>query len=80
MENDQPGGFKINSITSGSVPAKMGLRNGHVITGVNDREITGPDQAAEFFQTLAAGGDITIKVRKSRGVRKHSRSIRLSIE
>jgi hypothetical protein len=62
------------------IEPKMGLRNGHVITGVNDQEIMGPDQAAEFFRTLAEGGDITIKVRKSRGVRKRSRSIRLNIE
>jgi len=80
MKNDQPGGFKINNIANGSVLAKMGLRNGHIISGLNDQEITSPDQAAEFFQTLADGGDITIKVRKGKGVRKRSQFIRLNIE
>ncbi len=58
----------------------MGLRNGHIITGVNDQEIAGPDQAAEFFQTLAVGGEINIKVRKGRGVRKRAQLMRLNIE
>jgi general secretion pathway protein C len=80
MQDDQPGGFQIKNIASGSVLAKMGLRNGHIITGVNDEEITTADQAAEFFKTLADGGEISIMVRKGKGVRKRSQLIRLNIE
>jgi type II secretory pathway component PulC len=48
------------------VLAKMGLRNGVVITEVNGETITGPDQAVMFFQTLKEGGDIAIKYRRRR--------------
>jgi type II secretory pathway component PulC len=58
----------------------MGLRTGDLITGVNDQEITSPEQAAEFFQTLKQGGDVTIKVGKGRGVRIRGRLIHLKIE
>jgi PDZ domain-containing secreted protein len=58
----------------------MGLRSGDLITGVNDKEITSPEQAAEFFETIKKGGDVTIKVGKGRGVRIRGRVIRLKIE
>jgi len=48
------------------VLAKMGLRNGVVIREVNGEAITGPDQAAMFFQTLKEGGEIAIKYRRRR--------------
>jgi len=79
-QGGESAGFKLTNIAPGSILAKMGLRNGHVVTGVDDEIITGPDQAAGFFQRLKEGGDINIKVRKSRGVRRRSRSIHLKIE
>lgn len=72
--------IQVGKIESGSILAKMGLRNGHIITGINGQEITTPDQATEFFETIADGGDVTIKVRKGRGVRKRSQIIKLNIE
>jgi len=82
LKKDQPAGFKIGKIAPESVLTKMGLRNGDVITGVNDVAIRSPDQAAEFFQRLKEGGDVTIKVRRRRGVRRRAYSplIRLNIE
>ena len=80
MKNDQPSGFVISSIPSQSILRKMGLKNGVAILGLNDEAITSPDQAAEFFQTLADGGEMTIKVRKGRGVRRRTRFIHLNIE
>jgi general secretion pathway protein C len=78
-QGDQPAGFQIKNIESGGLLAKMGLRNGHIITGINGQEITTPDQAAKFFETIADGGDITIKVRK--GIASHrTKLIRLNIE
>ena len=80
MQDEQPAGFIISKIPRGSILTKMGLRNGYVVTQLNDQEITSPDQAAEFFSTLAEGGEVTIQVRRSRGVRKRSRQINLNIE
>ncbi len=80
MEGDQPAGFKIGKIPRDSVLAKMGLRSGDVITGVDDQDITNPEQAADFFKRLAQGGETTIKVKKGRGTRRRTRVIQLNIE
>ena len=80
MQGDEPAGFIISNIPRGSVLTKMGLRNGYVVTQLNDQAITSPDQAADFFRTLAEGGEVTIQVRRSRGVRRRSRQINLNIE
>ena len=80
MQGDQPAGFIIRNIPRGSVLTKMGLRNGYVVTQLNDQAITSPDQAAEFFRTLAEGGEVTINVGRSRGVRRRPRQINLNIE
>ncbi|MBW2705936.1 MAG: hypothetical protein JRD84_06485 [Deltaproteobacteria bacterium] len=80
MQNDQPAGFIISKIPRGSILTKMGLRNGYVVTQLNDQEITSPDQADEFFRTLAEGGEVTIQVRRSRGVRRRARQINLNIQ
>jgi general secretion pathway protein C len=76
MKDDQPTGFKIASIDSQSVLKKMGLENGDVISGVNDEAVTGPEQAADFFQKVAEGGEVKIKIKR----RRRTRFISLNIE
>jgi type II secretion system protein C len=76
----KPTGFRLGRLPRDSILIEMGLRTGDLITGVNDQDITSPEQAAEFFQTLKQGGDVAIKVRKGRGVRMRGRVIRLKIE
>jgi len=80
MRAGKPAGFRIGKLPANSILIAMGLRSGDLITGVNDQDITGPAQAAEFFQTLKQGGDVTIKVGKGRGVRIRGRVIHLKIE
>ena len=80
MRAGKPAGFRIGKLPAESILVAMGLRTGDLITGVNDQAITGPEQAAEFFQTLKQGGDVTIKVGKGRGVRIRGRVIHLKIE
>ena len=80
VQSGKPAGFRIGKIPAESILVQMGLRTGDLIAGVNDQAITSPEQATEFFQRLKQGGDVTIKVRKSRGVRVRSRLIHLKIE
>ncbi len=80
MQDDEPAGFIISKIPRGSILTRMGLRNGYVVTQLNDTVITSPDQAAGFFKTLAEGGEVTIGLRRSRGVRRKARQINLNIE
>lgn len=42
----------------------MGLCNRDVITAVNDQPITGPEEAAEFFEGLSEGGEVTININR----------------
>jgi type II secretory pathway component PulC len=35
-----------------------------VIVGVNDLDITGPDQATEFFKALTQEGEVTILLQR----------------
>ena len=76
MQGDQPAGFRLGNIQRDSVLRKMGLRSRDVIVGVNDESITDPAQAADFFQTIAEGGEVTIKLKR----RRRTRQIRLNIE
>jgi type II secretion system protein C len=75
IKGNQISGFEINNIPADSVLLKMGLRNRDVIVGVDDEEITSADQIQDFFQKVAAGGEVTF--RSKRGQR--TRHIRLSI-
>jgi len=73
---DQPAGFMIGSITPQNVLRKMGLRSRDVITAINDEAVTGPEQAAGFFERLSQGGEVTINFQR----RRRDRQIRLNIE
>jgi general secretion pathway protein C len=57
-------GFRITGFESNSIFSKMGLRNGDLLTSVNDQEIAGPQEAASLFETLREGGDIDLTVRR----------------
>jgi general secretion pathway protein C len=76
MQGEQASGFRITRIPRDSVLRKMGLRSRDVIVGIDDETITGPDQAADFFQRLAGGGEVTIKLKR----RRRTRQIKLNIE
>lgn len=80
MRSGRPAGFRIGKLPRDSILIAMGVRTGDLIIGMNDQAITGPEQAAEFFQRLKQGGNFTIKVGKGRGVRMRGRVIRLKIE
>jgi general secretion pathway protein C len=76
MQGDEPSGFRVGNIPADSVLRKMGLRSRDVIIGVDEESITSPDQASDFFQKLAEGGEVTIKLKR----RRRTRQIRLNIE
>ena len=61
MQDDQPAGFIISKIPRGSILTKMGLRNGYVVTQLNDQEITEARTRPLNFSvlTLAEGGEVT---------------------
>jgi type II secretion system protein C len=62
MRGGQPEGFRIMGLNSRSPLARMGLRNGDVIRAVNGNDVSGPDQAPDFFQSLLDGSEIDIQI------------------
>ncbi|MGD2036313.1 MAG: helix-turn-helix domain-containing protein [Desulfobacterales bacterium] len=76
MQGEQDSGFRITNIPRDSVLRRMGLRSRDVIVGIDDETITSPDQAADFLQRLASGGEVTIKFKR----RRRTRQIKLNIE
>jgi general secretion pathway protein C len=76
MQGDEPSGFRLGNVPRDSVLRKMGLRSRDVIVGVDEESITSPDQASDFFQKLAEGGEVTIKLKR----RRRTRRIQLNIE
>jgi general secretion pathway protein C len=64
-EGTDPGGFKIGKVKPGSIFAKMGLRTGDIIKGVNGEAITSAEQANDFYNSLLDGGNITLEVKRS---------------
>ena len=66
LEGKKPAGFVVSNIKPGSLFAKMGLRNGDVIRGVNDEAITSPDQAIELYESLIEGGEIALEIKRGR--------------
>ena len=73
---DQPSGFMISRITPQNVLRKMGLRSRDAITAINDQAVAGPEQAADFFEKLSRGGEVTINLQR----RRRNRQIRLNIQ
>ncbi len=70
MEGRQPAGFLVSNIKPGSLFAKMGLRNGDVIKGVNGESITSPDQAIELYESLLEGGEVDLEIKRGRRTQK----------
>lgn len=63
-EGNDSGGLQIGSVKPGSIFAKMGLRVGDVVTGVNGEAFTGVEQAEDLYSSLLEGGNIALEVKR----------------
>jgi len=57
-------GFQITRIRPASIFRRLGLRNGDIITAVNDRPIQSASDAMEIWQDLTAGGETSISLKR----------------
>jgi general secretion pathway protein C len=69
-------GIRFSSIKSGSLFARMGLRNGDIITGVNHIPVTSPEEISELYRYLDRGGEVDLEFKRSGRPRKLKLSIR----
>jgi hypothetical protein len=75
FKDNLPAGFTLTGLHSDAIYVKMGLQNGDIIQGVNGESITGPEQTVYFFQKVAQGGEVEIKIRRHRRTRYVSLSV-----
>lgn len=57
-----PDGLAVSHIRPDSIIARLGLRNGDIIKGVDGSEIKTPDDILSFYNSLRSGSDISVDV------------------
>ncbi len=75
FKDGKANGFKMFSIKSGSIYAKIGLKNGDVIQKVNGMELNSPDRALELYQKLKTATSVNMEIQR----RGQSRSLNYTI-
>ncbi|HUT70445.1 MAG TPA: type II secretion system protein N [Desulfatiglandales bacterium] len=55
-------GLAVSNIKPDSIFARMGLRNGDIVQGLNGRNIQTPDDVMEVYQRLKSGSRVTVQV------------------
>ena len=57
-------GFQITRIRPSSIFRRMGLRNGDIITAVDERAISSVNDALDIWQNLTARGEASLKIKR----------------
>ena len=57
-------GLALSNIKGDSIFAKLGLRDGDVVRGVNDRPIRSPDDIVSFYNKLTSGSRISLQINR----------------
>jgi general secretion pathway protein C len=65
----KPEGLIVSQIQANSVFAKLGLMNGDVIASVNGKQMSSPEEAFQFYNSLKSGGEVSIEITR-RGQKK----------
>ena len=65
FRNGQSIGMRLFAIRSGSMYEKLGLKNGDIITAVNDSSLNDPAQALKLFEQLKSERSITVKAERN---------------
>lgn len=65
----KPEGLIVSQIKSGSVFSKLGLMNGDIIANVNGKQMSSPEEAFQFYNSLKSGKAVSIEITR-RGQKK----------
>ena len=57
-------GFQITRIRPSSIFRRMGLRNGDIITAVDNRPVNSVKDAMDIWQELSAGGEASLRIKR----------------
>ncbi|MFB0520878.1 MAG: type II secretion system protein GspC [Desulfatiglandales bacterium] len=58
-------GLAITNIKPGSFFAKLGLRNGDIVQGINGRDISSPDDVLEVYNKLKSGSEVALQISRN---------------
>ena len=64
FQNGNPDGLSFTNIKPNSIFAKMGLRNGDIIMGVDDQQIETVDDALNLYQRLKSSDQIRLQIKR----------------
>jgi general secretion pathway protein C len=59
-----PDGFMITNIKPGSIYEKIGLTEGDIVQGTNDRRLVTADDMTALYNSMKAGSSLTLKVKR----------------
>lgn len=64
FKDGQADGIVITGIRPGSIFRKMGLRNGDIVSGINNNAITTPDEVLAMYSDLKSGSSFSLQIRR----------------
>lgn len=64
FQDGKPDGLSFTNIKANSIFAKMGLRNGDVILGVDDQQIKTVDDALDLYQRLKSSDHVRLQINR----------------
>lgn len=69
FRDGKPEGLALSKIKKGSFFAKLGLKNGDIVQGMNDDRIKSPDDIMALYNKLKSGSEVALQIDR-RGQRK----------
>ncbi|MCC6952665.1 MAG: hypothetical protein IT290_00965 [Deltaproteobacteria bacterium] len=76
FRNGQSIGMRLFAIRKDSMYEKLGLKNGDILTMVNDNNLSDPSQALKIFEQLKSERSINVKLERNGGEKNLHYSIR----
>jgi general secretion pathway protein C len=65
FRDGQPDGLALTRIKSQSIFARMGLRSGDIVKGVNGNPIETPDDVLSLYEGLKSGSQISLEITRN---------------
>ena len=59
-----PDGFMVTNIKPGSIYEKIGLTEGDIVQGTNDRRLVTADDMTALYNSMKAGSPLTLKIKR----------------
>lgn len=62
FKNGKPDGLAVSRLKPNSIFAKLGLKNGDIIQGINGSPLTSPDDVLSLYKNLKSGSRISLQM------------------